>query len=190
MIDITLKITGEQLKRAQQLLRAYPVRMPMLMADVLNRAIAKARTETVSAVTARYQIKAGDVRTTLHLVHATRNRLIARLSSKGARIPLYQFTVIPRGIKRPTRPKAGLKVGVLRGSRKPMMHAFVEEMKSGHIGVFTRRGTGRFPIEEKFSPDVPSMVGYKTVIDRIEAQAVAMYEKRLDHAISQLEASL
>lgn len=45
--------------------------------------------------------------------------------------------------------KSGGKVSVkIKGKRKTIRRAFVAKMKSGHTGVFRRRGKKRFPIDE------------------------------------------
>lgn len=44
--------------------------------------------------------------------------------------------------------KKGVSVEVNRGKRTLIAGAFVATMKSGHLGVFRRRGKGRLPIDE------------------------------------------
>lgn len=46
--------------------------------------------------------------------------------------------------------KKGVSVQVNRGQRSLIEGAFVARMKSGHVGVFRRRGKERLPIQERF----------------------------------------
>ncbi len=46
--------------------------------------------------------------------------------------------------------KRGVSVEVNVGKRTLVEHAFEARMKSGHVGVFKRRGKGRLPIAEQF----------------------------------------
>lgn len=62
------------------------------------------------------------------------------LNVSGEPVPLVAYPV------RQTR--KGVSVEVNRGKRTLVAHAFVATMKSGHKGVFLRRGTARLPIKE------------------------------------------
>lgn len=44
--------------------------------------------------------------------------------------------------------KKGVSVSVNRGKRTLLAHAFIARMRSGHEGIFWRRGKGRLPIME------------------------------------------
>lgn len=76
------------------------------------------------------------------------------INRKG--IPLYEFS------PRPTQPgktkAAGVSVKVKKQEpRKVLAHTFIAQMKSGHVGIFERRGRGnkrspRLPIDERFGP--------------------------------------
>ncbi len=69
--------------------------------------------------------------------------LVWRMDVSGAPIPLGEF---PH-----SQTRKGVTVAVNNGARKLIRSAFVATLKSGHEGVFMRRGKGRLPIDEKFS---------------------------------------
>lgn len=62
------------------------------------------------------------------------------ISIDGVPVPLSAYPV--RQIKR------GVSVSVNRGKRTRVKGAFIAIMKTGHRGVFMRRGRGRLPIRE------------------------------------------
>jgi len=114
------------------------------MAKALNRGALAARTAMVREVanvlgTAQKPVK-GYIRT----YTATPDHLVAIVTSLGKQgIPLGKLG--PTGPE-PSRGKgAGVRVKAAPG-RFP--HAFISTMRSGHRGVFERRGKARLPIKE------------------------------------------
>ena len=73
---------------------------------------------------------------------------------------------------------------VLRSSAQEVLnHAFVVRM-GGHTGVFEREGPERFPVRELYGPATPQMMySDEETMDKIEAQIVETYEKRISHEI-------
>lgn len=65
--------------------------------------------------------------------------------------------------------------------------AFVQKMKSGHVGVFVRTGgrtaEGADEIEELMGASVPQMVGGQDVAERMTGKAWESFESELDKAV-------
>jgi hypothetical protein len=121
------------------------------MVRAMNRAMASARTVMVRAVAADTGLTATAVRSAMTLREATFDRPEARLATTMKRIPLIDFRA--RGPE-PSRGKGrGVSYRLPHGrGRHP--NAFIATMKSGHRGVFVRRGKGRLPIQELFGPSL------------------------------------
>jgi hypothetical protein len=190
MISIDVSLDERQLQFMRDTLGRFPEKAKKAAVRAINRAVEGARTDTVKKVCEEYVIKPSDVRKTIHIVRAKSDRLTAQVISEGRPIPLIKFNVKP---KKP--PAKGTHVvdrktviaGVKFGSAKEMPHSFITEMKSGHVGVFSRvNNAPRLPIEQKYGPSVPQMVGSKDVINFIEKRARERLDKELRHQITYL----
>lgn len=189
MISVDISLSEVQLKNVRDSLLHIPGAADKAIARAINKAAEKARTEGIKAICGEYAIKPSDVRKTIHIVRARPGNLSAQIISTGGPIPLIKFHVTPR-----KPPAKGTKVkdrevviaGVKFGNAVSMPHSFIATMESGHTGVFSRKGTGRNSIEERYSPAVPQMLGNKAVLEIIEEQALKRLDKELRHQISYL----
>lgn len=117
----------------------------------LKRALRKAgatalrdmRSEATKRIRARKRIKVSYIRRALSLGRPSGGDISSfawSLNVSGERVPLIAYP------HRQT--KKGVSVEVNRGKRTLIKGAFIATMKSGHEGVFQRRGKGRLPIKE------------------------------------------
>jgi hypothetical protein len=175
-----IEITGTGLDKAEGFLNAFGSRAKKAVTRSVNRTVAGVRTDVVKEVRQEYAVNAKTVRSALSVRKATRGSLEAFVDVAGTRLPLIRFA--PRPSKpEARRPKAGVSVMVKKGQRKSVSHAFVARMKSGHVGVFQRSGGTSLPIEEKYSLAVPQMVARDNVRAKLQENALARFEKNLDH---------
>ena len=113
-------------------------------------------------------------------------------------IPLIKFKVSPNTPKKKATPSAAvLKASSLTKFAR-QNNVFVQQMKSGHIGIFERkegeysasRGSGQNKHTEKLkellSPAVPQMVGNDTVMQTVEDRVNEVINQRIDHEIDRL----
>ncbi|TEB13367.1 phage tail protein [Pelotomaculum propionicicum] len=160
---------------------------PKAIMRALNRSVENARTNVVSSATEEYYVSATAVRKTITITKATEARLRVKVHSKDTGRELIDFKVSPKnpGLK---RPPAVQRVGVKKGSGlKDLPGAFVRKgIKTGKPHVLKRTTSKRYPINVKYGISVPQMIGSKKVRLRIENEARAIFEKRLDHEISRI----
>lgn len=114
------------------------------------------------------------VRTMKRLPPRLIHRAITMRRAKGSDITAMQWAVDVSGEPVPLvayphrQTRQGVSVEVNRGKRTLVKGSFVATMRSGHEGVFRRRGKGRLPIDE--------LLGSRPVdalLHKGEAQAVA-----------------
>lgn len=132
----------------------------------LNYAIGGARDVMVAAIAADIGLEPDKVRKQLPIRNATTRELSATLSATRKRIPLIEFHA-----QGPV-PSRGRGDGVsyqLRGGRGRVPNAFLATMKTGHKGVFARKGKSRLPIRELFGPSL----GHVFAVHRQEGLARA-----------------
>jgi hypothetical protein len=90
-------------------------------------------------------------------------------------IPVVQFP--NRQVRR------GVTVAINAGGRKLIKHAFVATMKSGHTGVFMRRGKSRLPIDELYSTRVIDVFEDNGMIDAVTARARDTWDATWDRVL-------
>lgn len=184
MISLDVSLDEKQARYVRDALRHIPGAAEKAVARAINRAVEGARTDSIKAVCGEYYIKPSDVRKTIHIVRAKPGKLTARVISAGRPIPLIKFKVTPKkpaeaGVKRQT-----VVAGVKFGSAVAMPHSFIARMKNGHIGVYSRkRGAGRNPIKQRYSPSAPQMIGNDEVLGYIEKRAHERLDKELRRQI-------
>lgn len=169
-----LKDLNKSLKQMDKAVRTAVV-------SSINRATQRAKTETGRKVREKYIVKQKEVVETITIRKAQGKALQATLTSKGHSIPLIRFGVTPK--RRLERSPKVLKAAVYRGgAKKPIPGAFIATAGS-HIGVFTRAGKKRLPINELRGPAVPSMAGNEEVREHVQQVYGEEMQKRLPHEL-------
>lgn len=145
-------------KRAIAALAVGP--MKSALKSALRKAGATAlrdmRSEAIKRIRARKAIKPRYIARALTLARPRGSDIMGMewaLNVSGQPVPLIAYPhreVRGRAGKRGMGPRSqgGQRVEVNRGKATLVRGAFVATMKSGHQGIFQRRGTGRLPIKE------------------------------------------
>lgn len=137
-------------------------------------------------------------------VSVSGNGIIGSIEYSGGVIPLFKFNVDP---KEPTYGKKAVKASVMRsGGQVVFENAFIAQMKSaqmksGHLGIFERKGTWRRStrptktggntennekIKELFGPSVPRMAENAVVLQSVEDRVNEVINQRIDHEIERI----
>lgn len=150
-----IKVNRTDIDRLKSDLRHIENGMPMVLVRSINRVLTGVRTDFVSSVRRVYAVKAKAARDNTRIYRASQAKMGGEVVSTGKPIPLVNFQPRPSNVQ--PRRKAPITVEVIRGERKPVEHAFVAVMKSGHKGVFRRAKEGgvrvnRLPIHELDGP--------------------------------------
>ena len=147
---------------------------PRAATRALNRTLGTVRTATVRALAAELALRNKDVTDGIATQRASFARQIATLSVTGRRLPLSAFGA------RQTRRGVTYRLPKGRGT---VEHAFLATMRSGHGGVFLRKGKPRLPIRELFGPSLPGAFVRAGIRDAMVAKANAELAKNLTHEI-------
>ena len=178
-------IGAERMDVAQKVLGHIPEAVPKATASAINRAAEGGRTDAVKKAREIYVIPAGRVRETIDIRKAQPSNLLAMVLARGRPRALSYFRITP-GKPTKRRPKDGVHVQVKRGEGGTISKSFVAKMASGHVGVFNREGAAKFPIEQRYGPSVPQMLGSPTVTQFVEEGAQRRLGERLDHEINRI----
>lgn len=140
-----------------------------------NRALNTVKTELARGVPKQYDTSQKTIRERTRV-----NKNSGEVSVKGSPIRLFKFKVTP------TSPKRQLVTASVKRARKSLPHAFVAQMKNGHIGIFERTKKSRYPIKQLYSVSAPQMAGNEEVLESAMERASIVFDERLDHEIGRL----
>ena len=169
-----IEISSEQLKRANNALRAVPGAFPRAITSATNRALEGMRTDTVSGTSKRYHVKASDIRKTITLKKANFNNLQGVMLSRGSRRSLADYKL--------TSKSGSLMGAVKKDGMKALRSAFLMERRGKARPYFkTSRG-----IEPIISPSIPQIVKNKDTVVEMEKNTEVRFKKHLDHEILRL----
>lgn len=149
------------------------------------RAAQMARTEMVRAARETYLVTAKSLRETMDI---KKNSESYSIVSRGGMLALTRFKVGPnKNPNPPKRPKNGLNVTIKRGQKHKLdKSGFVARMKSGHVNVFFRSGKSSLPIEPRFGPGAPIMLGNEEVVQRGKDTFDEVSKQRFAHELDRL----
>jgi len=155
------------------------------MVRALNRTATTVRAEAARRIRERYNLKSRVLKDQIRIRNATKAELRAVVQASGRPIPLVEFDA-----------RSGATGATVRVSRvrKPVAHAFIATMKSGHRGVFlrvekgsrkyrnqrVRKGGSDLPVAELFGPSLPQAFTSKQVMDAIVAAARERFPKAFE----------
>lgn len=140
-----------------------------------NRALNSVKTELARGVPKKYDTKQKTIRDRTRV-----NKNTGEVSVKGSPIRLFKFRVTP------TSPKRQLVTASVKRARKSLPHAFVAQMRNGHIGIFERAKESRYPIRQLYSVSAPQMAGNEEVLEGAMERASIVFDERLSHEIGRL----
>lgn len=180
-----IAISEDALKRVSEILSAVPNGASEAYRKALNAGIRTARTKAGQAIRKTYAIDSAGLRTntTITLKYASGYNSEASIRYSGNKIPLYRFNVSPK-----MAPSKGVvSAGVLRSSgRTPFHDAFIQRMKSGHVGMLERDTDKRLPISELMAVSVAQMAERAEVLEATEQAAQEKVNTTLEQEISRI----
>jgi len=151
LIRPVIEISEADLKHIRQRLGELKDEAPSAMASALNRTANRMKKKAAELAGAGYNITEEDVKATMKVRRASKQKLAAAVVSKGPVISLSKFQVDPdwavaKGRPAPSVYKASVRKGPATKPLDKNPKAFIAVMKSGHKGVFAR--TGRWKAAE------------------------------------------
>lgn len=194
-----IEISIEDMKKAQKILAGIPKGAERVFSNAINRGLSHTKTQAFKEVKQVYAVKQSQLNgaTVTRLQKANTGSLTGYIKFSGVKIPLYQFSVSHSGSGEKVR--ARLK----KGSWTAFDHAFVAQMKNGHIGIFERTGVqgirdrlGRAKskrgnkhtekIEEIMGLSGAQMVGNGEIVEKLTKKAQEKVNERVEHEINRI----
>ena len=173
---LEIRFDDDKLKQLQRELKNFPKALPKVMSRGLNRTATSARTEISRSLSRRFGIKVKDVRDKLTLHRATYGNWRSAVGISGKKFGLIKFGARQTG-----------KGVTYRHERKRILirHAFIATMKTGHRGVFLRKGPARLPIKEIRGPSLAQLyTGARDEVNRIQSEFSAKLAKNIHDQVN------
>lgn len=147
---ISVQIKRSQQRRLMKTMNAWPRKAKTVERRAINQVAKREQGLIVRTARALVNVRAKFLKKgNVKLSAAKGNRLVARIQITGGRIPLVEFSA------RATK-KQGVTYQITKNDpRQRIPNAFIRTMKSGHTGVYTRKGAARLPIQELRGPSIP-----------------------------------
>ena len=204
---IALNVNAEKsFERIHTILQGVPGGIDKAMKGVISRATTTAREVSLEGITQVYDIKPGAVRdrknTTINMrTRKTDSGIVGEITFSGTKIPLYRFGIshqkpTPQSKKVPVNiggrwvmvsPGKAVKARQLKSSSMTIFeNAFIAKMRSGHYGIFERKGRTSSTVKEIMGSSTAQMVANSDVLDKIEAEVFKTIEKRAEHEITRI----
>ena len=180
-MPVALTIKAEGFKEAEKALAGIKGGYPKVAAMALNRSLITGRKVVAQAVSARYNIKSGDVKNKISEKKATKSFLGAEMELKGEMLPITLFK--PSGGQTTKGGKRKpIKAAIIKGRSKTIRGAF--KIPDGKI--MERRQDDRLPIFPVSTIGVPFMAGQTGVTEKVEDAMARTAALRLAHETNQL----
>lgn len=197
-----IEVSEQTIDRIHTILAGVENADKKVLKPALTRGLMAGKTAAGKAVRQTYHISAGDFNSRGHMkynsVSQGGNGIIGSIEYSGGVIPLIRFKVSPNTPKKNKTPSAAVLKASSLVKFGRQNNVFVQQMKSGHIGIFERkegeyssnRGSGKNKHTEKLkellSPAVPQMVSNNTVMQTVEDRVNEVINQRIDHEIERL----
>lgn len=148
--------------------------------SALNHTISQVKTQANRLIREEIKLKSKDINNRLVIVRANSSKgawmqLQARMKVSGKPVPLISYGA--------RQTKGGVVVRV-KNKRTVLKHAFIARMRSGHQGVFVRKGKKRLPIQELYSTRVSDVFNNNGFMPKLAGFA---QEKFLQNFVANLQ---
>lgn len=208
MSAIQLQVMDQgQLDKMQALLVNIPGGAERAAKSAAQRAVSHLRTNSAKAIQEKYDISAANIRANENVTvrYTHQDGVQAYVTFAGSKIPLFRYGGASPGA--PAYDKSRLVPAMIQGKWRmahpgipahghqlrdtsPALfeHAFVAQMRTGHVGIFERADgrSGDGAISEIMGGTVPGMLGKDEVKQKLGEQAAEKFQERYHHEVARL----
>ncbi|ARD47578.1 phage tail protein [Sporosarcina sp. P33] len=190
-MSIVIKVDDATLRDIRVKLAEIPEKAPNAISASLNRTVTNISSNLSKEIRKTYTVKARDIKDTITRTRANPKKLSASVQSKGGTMGLDKFktsalmvTKNKGGVKSVQLNCKPIKAAVKKGRLKTVVNAFAATANGAKI--FKRKTKKRLPIERLHGPSVPQMAGNPQVVEVVEREGQAMFDRRIDHEINRI----
>ena len=177
---VNIKIDDKEIKKTLKNLDKFPKQVPKAASAAINRTITFTNKKVSQEVRKIYNVKAGDIKSTIKIKRATPSNLSGEINSNGKRLTLKRFS-------RTNKWKRGkpIKVKVKKTGAKVVNtspKAFMTSL-NGNGQILKRKGASQYPVEVLHTLSIPQMISNTEVSDSVMEEARQVLQKRIEHEV-------
>lgn len=184
-----IEVSEETMTRIHTILSGIEGAKGKILRPAFGRAMQAGKTEAKRQALATYHIKSSEFNSATRIVYKgitdNHDEIVGNISFSGYPIKLIRFHVTPTT---PPKRKKAPSANVLEANAPVKFNrkndVFVQQMTTGHIGIFKREDTGK--IKELYGPSGPKMIENEKVMQAIEDKVNKVINRRIDHEINRL----
>lgn len=181
-----LEISENTIRQVEARLAGIPGGAEKAYTKAINTALAGVKKSVYAEVMKEYAIdnKTLERYTKTNTQKASTSNLCGSVTFSGEQIPLYKYSLTS-----PKNPSRHLALQVIGGQKTPaaLDGAFVQTMKSGHTGIFSRTGESReAKIKELMGSSLRSMASNVVVLDEVYKNTQEKLNNTLEKEIERL----
>ena len=178
----TIQFDETLLSNIEQKFEEFPEEAHRGFALAINRVSNMAKTRMIRNATKTYTVKYGELLKNLTVRKAFPHQLIGQIHSRGNYLGLDNFQLNPSTRQGRTSVTAAVKSGSAFSLNDNTFIAY----RDGHLGAFERTGSGRLPIQRKYGPSAPQMLGPTNSLPDLEEFINKKTEERFFHELSRI----
>lgn len=192
MTELGFEFDKRQMRRIRKELSDIPNGVKRATQGAINKTLTKGRTATSSAIRndIPLNVKARDVKKRIRLVKATKAKPDkGKLEVRGGRWKMMKLGA------RPITPPAQKGVPIARRKkvsaspfkrRVHLPHHFVQQMPSGHVGVFVRPPGQKKKIVEVYGPHLAKLIPKHGIGRKVERVMSGELSKQMESQVDRL----
>lgn len=182
MVNVKVSLPGLKHFLDNVMIQA-PMNVKKAVARTLNETMIKSQGIMARQASSVYDVTQAEIRKSFSTWTANYKDMRAGVRSADNKFNLVNFGV--KATKRENRKSAGkVMISELRGRRTPVSHGFMAIVGSGHLGIFRRKGKGRYPIIEMVAGSAPQMIHAKRNWPIIQLELQDFFWKNLKRNVN------
>lgn len=182
-----IEVSDETIEKLHTVLARVENARGKVLKPAFGRALQAGKTEAKRKAVETYHIKPGEYKKSTYIKYQSEehgeDEIIGTISFAGEPIPLIKYNVSPKTPSRKT-PSAVVKKANSPVEFDRKKDVFVQQMGSGHIGIFKREDTGK--IKELYGPSTPKITENEEVIQAVTDKVNEVLNQRIEHEIERL----
>lgn len=177
---VNIKIDDREIKNTLKKLDKFPKQVPKAASAAINRTITFTNKKVSQEVRKIYNIKAGDIKSSIKIKKATPSNLSGEINSSGRRLTLKRFSKTNKWKRgKPIKVKVK-KTGAKVVNTSPK--AFMTSL-NGNGQILKRKGSSQYPVEVLHTLSVPQMISNVKVSDVVMEEAKQVLKRRIEHEV-------
>lgn len=182
-----IEISESEVARIEAMLAGIPGGAESALKTAISKGQSTAQQETATGVMETYQISKSNLRTAQNVKIKTTvgaGMVVGQVLYSGTKLPLYRYDISHKYASNGNNRKLLAAKKLNYKTRADFQHAFIAQLKNGHLGIFARKEDGTRNITEIMGDSYPQMVASPVVMDNVETKTMETIHSEIGNAIT------